>query len=116
MDYSSDNDSNEELPRDQEIIGPEQFNTAFNNNREINGEDDDIGEEKLYFNNREPTFSQTQEEPTIIIEGKENVNVFNPWAKKYNYIELYSKPCKFKTYSGPRKRGDMPDNMRKKIN
>ena len=116
MDYSSDNDSNEELPRDQEIIGPEQFNTAFNNNREINGEDDDIREEELYFNNREPTFSQTQEEPTIIIRGKENVNVFNPWAKKYNYIELYSKPCKFKTYSGPRKRGDMPDNMRKKIN
>lgn len=114
MDYSSDNDSNEELQRDQEKIGP--FNIVFNNNREINDEDDDIGEEKLYFNNREPTFSQTQEEPTIIIEGKENVNVFNPWAKKYNYIELYSKPCIFKTYSGPRKRGDMPDNMRKKIN
>ena len=114
MDYSSDNDSNEELPRDQEIIGP--FNIVFNNNREINDEDDDIGEEKLYFNNREPTFSQTQEEPPIIIKVKENVNVFNPWAKKYNYIELYSKPCKFKTYSGPRKRGDMPDNMRKKIN
>ena len=114
MDYSSDNDSNEEFQRDQEKIGP--FNIVFNNNREINDEDDDIGEEKLYFNNREPTFSQTLEEPTIIIEGKENVNVFNPWAKKYNYIELYSKPCKFKTYSGPRKRGDMPDNMRKKIN
>ena len=68
MDYSSDNDSNEELQRDQEKIGP--FNIVFNNNREINDEDDDIGEEKLYFNNREPTFSQTQEEPTIIFEGK----------------------------------------------
>ena len=73
MDYSSDNDSNEELQRDQEKIGPEQFNIVFNNNREINDEDDDIREEKLYFKNREPTFSQTQEEPTIIIEGKENV-------------------------------------------
>ena len=49
MDYSSDNDSNEELPRDQEIIGPEQFNTAFNNNREINGEDDDIREEENHI-------------------------------------------------------------------
>jgi hypothetical protein len=118
MDYSSDNDSNQELQRDQEIIESEQFNIAiaFNNNREINGEDDDIGEEDLYFKKREPTFSQTQEEPTYIIPGEQNVNVFNPWAKKYNYIELYSKPCKFKTYSGPRKRGDMPDNMRKKIN
>ena len=114
MDYSSDNDSNEESQRDQEIIGP--FNIVFNNNREINDEDDDIGEEKLYFN-REPTFSQTKEEQTYIIPIiPVEPNVFNPWAKKYNYIELYSKPCKFKTYSGPRKRGDMPDNMRKKIN
>ena len=111
----------------------EAFSKNFINEDNYKNYDKEINIESIFLNpqeKRDNLFIEQKESPQFIISKKdqklENIPInytkenefklFNKWSDNYNNFEKYSKDCIYELNSGPRKRVDMPDTKRKKIN
>ena len=111
----------------------EAFSKNFINEDNYKNYEKEIKFESIFLNpqeKRDNLFIEQKEPPQFIISKKdqklENVPInctkenefklFNKWSNNYNNFEKYSKDCIYELNSGPRKRVDMPDTKRKKIN
>ena len=111
----------------------EAFSKNFINEDNYKNYDKEINIESIFLNpqeKRDNLFIEQKEPPQFIISKKdqklENIPInytkenefklFNKWSDNYNNFEKYSKDCIYELNSGPRKRVDMPDTKRKKIN
>lgn len=111
----------------------EAFSKNFINEDNYKNYEKEINIESIFLNpqeKRDNLFIEQKESPQFIISKKdqklENIPInytkenefklFNKWSDNYNNFEKYSKDCIYELNSGPRKRVDMPDTKRKKIN
>ena len=118
---------------DQSHQFKEAFFKAFKNEKNDKYYDHEINTESIFLNSQEKKdnlFIEQKETSQLIISQnaqklenipsnrtKENeFKLFNKWSNNYNNFEKYSKDCIYELNSGPRKRVDMPDTKRKKIN
>jgi hypothetical protein len=118
---------------DQSHQFKEAFFKAFKNEKNDKYYDHEINTESIFLNSQEKKdnlFIEQKETSQLIISQnaqklenipsnstKENeFKLFNKWSDNYNNFEKYSKDCIYELNSGPRKRVDMPDTKRKKIN
>ena len=111
----------------------EAFSKNFINEDNYKNYDKEINIESIFLNpqeKRDNLFIEQKESPQFIISKKDQklenkpinytkeneFKLFNKWSNNYNNFEKYSKDCIYELNSGPRKRVDMPDTKRKKIN